>query len=426
MHQINRELRKRRESNLSSSSSEMSKDNEVASFATLVRAESQENYGGLANPQPSDTSTKITEPQIDSADMQVFGSSDLDSAKAQQAEPSLVLFFQHWPLFKNVPEMFILVPALLGLKGNLEMTLASRLSTQLLAWVPRGQLDFGHAALITASSLTTASLASFILSTIMIIVVLVSRRYNINPDNISTPFWITFFLTAHNSNSWLNVGVIIMFVLALPAWISVAKRDFMTLEILKNGWSPIIFSMLISSSGGFVLETAIRRFPQMALFQPVINGVGGNLAAVHASRLSTFFHQNSQLGKLPFSWTLNRFYNWDARSARVLLFLVVPGHMFFNFLIAFFHTGDNPPSSALFLSLYILAALTQVAILLFVCQWLVALMFAWKIDPDNSVIPWLTALGDLLGTSLLYCAFLFLSYVKHDQIKHVQMGSDNP
>ncbi|KAI6221223.1 Solute carrier family 41 member 1 [Aphelenchoides besseyi] len=512
MHQINRELRKRRESNLSSSSSEMSKDNEVASFATLVRAESQENYGGLANPQPSDTSTKITEPQIDSADMQVFGSSDLDSAKAQQAEPSLVLFFQvvfpfliagfgmvlagllldrvqHWPLFKNVPEMFILVPALLGLKGNLEMTLASRLSTQantgrmdtrdqvtsvaitnmaliqsqaiivtflaagaamLLAWVPRGQLDFGHAALITASSLTTASLASFILSTIMIIVVLVSRRYNINPDNISTPLaaslgdlttlailsvFGSLFLTAHNSNSWLNVGVIIMFVLALPAWISVAKRDFMTLEILKNGWSPIIFSMLISSSGGFVLETAIRRFPQMALFQPVINGVGGNLAAVHASRLSTFFHQNSQLGKLPFSWTLNRFYSfsraffssdWDARSARVLLFLVVPGHMFFNFLIAFFHTGDNPPSSALFLSLYILAALTQVAILLFVCQWLVALMFAWKIDPDNSVIPWLTALGDLLGTSLLYCAFLFLSYVKHDQIKHVQMGSDNP
>jgi len=29
-----------------------------------------------------------------------------------------------------VSEVFILVPALLGLKGNLEMTLASRLSTQ--------------------------------------------------------------------------------------------------------------------------------------------------------------------------------------------------------------------------------------------------------------------------------------------------------
>ena len=37
---------------------------------------------------------------------------------------------QHWKVFETINEIFILVPALLGLKGNLEMTLASRLSTQ--------------------------------------------------------------------------------------------------------------------------------------------------------------------------------------------------------------------------------------------------------------------------------------------------------
>lgn len=37
---------------------------------------------------------------------------------------------KHWDVFQNIPELFILVPALLGLKGNLDMTLASRLSTQ--------------------------------------------------------------------------------------------------------------------------------------------------------------------------------------------------------------------------------------------------------------------------------------------------------
>ena len=37
---------------------------------------------------------------------------------------------QHWVVFEQINELFILVPALLGLKGNLEMTLASRLSTQ--------------------------------------------------------------------------------------------------------------------------------------------------------------------------------------------------------------------------------------------------------------------------------------------------------
>ncbi|EEC01779.1 hypothetical protein IscW_ISCW000425 [Ixodes scapularis] len=37
---------------------------------------------------------------------------------------------QSWQVFIDVSQLFVLVPALLGLKGNLEMTLASRLSTQ--------------------------------------------------------------------------------------------------------------------------------------------------------------------------------------------------------------------------------------------------------------------------------------------------------
>lgn len=37
---------------------------------------------------------------------------------------------QSWVLYTELKEIIVLVPALLGLKGNLEMTLASRLSTQ--------------------------------------------------------------------------------------------------------------------------------------------------------------------------------------------------------------------------------------------------------------------------------------------------------
>ncbi len=37
---------------------------------------------------------------------------------------------QNWTVFIDIREMFVLVPALLGLKGNLEMTMASRLSTE--------------------------------------------------------------------------------------------------------------------------------------------------------------------------------------------------------------------------------------------------------------------------------------------------------
>jgi len=51
----------------------------------------------------------------------------------------------------------------------------------------------------------------------------------------------------------------------------------------------------------------------------------------------------------------------------------------------------------------------QVTILLFTCQWLVALMWQWAVDPDNAAIPYLTALGDLLGTSLLFVTFTLLA-----------------
>lgn len=50
-------------------------------------------------------------------------------------------------------------------------------------------------------------------------------------------------------------------------------------------------------------------------------------------------------------------------------------------------------------------------ILLVVADWMVH--FIWKrgYDPDNIVIPFLTALGDLLGTGLLSLGFLIMWYV---------------
>lgn len=56
-----------------------------------------------------------------------------------------------------------------------------------LSWIPRGEINFQHASLLCASSLMTASMASFILSAVMVLVVLVSKRFDINPDNVATP-----------------------------------------------------------------------------------------------------------------------------------------------------------------------------------------------------------------------------------------------
>lgn len=53
---------------------------------------------------------------------------------------------------------------------------------------------------------------------------------------------------------------------------------------------------LIYSLGGVVLDYTVSAYKGIAVFQPVINGVGGNLAAVQASRLSTWLHRRGRPG----------------------------------------------------------------------------------------------------------------------------------
>ena len=74
----------------------------------------------------------------------------------------LLSLVQHWPVFQDNPELFILVPALLGLKGNLEMTLASRLSTA----ANTAKIDTGvmtaNLALVQAQGIVVGALASLV------------------------------------------------------------------------------------------------------------------------------------------------------------------------------------------------------------------------------------------------------------------------
>lgn len=50
-------------------------------------------------------------------------------------------------------------------------------------------------------------------------------------------------------------------------------------------------------------------------------------------------------------------------------------------------------------------------------------MWRWKVDPDNSAIPYLTALGDLFGSILLALAFLFIQAVGHEYGEQVEASS---
>jgi len=403
---------------------------------------------------------------------------------------------QYWPVFSEVG-VIIMVPSLLGLKGNLEMTLASRLSTacnlgkldtrsvavnmilgnlvlvqcqgivvgflasivgMMMAWIPeQHKVNTDHALLLMASAMVTASIASLVLGLIMVMVILLARRFKCDPDNVATPIaaslgdvttlgllaWISNLLYTHMMHgSHTALIIIIVYFTVLPLLLYLSYKNEHTCLVLCTGWTPVLLAMLISSGGGMILEKAVEHFKGIAMFSPVMNGAGGNLVAIQASRMTTYLNKatNSLFGVFPpdddsicvlpcsalcagvshcagAGAGLN-----NARMSRVLIFLAIPGHLIFISATCAIKTLGVP--SPLFVLLYLLAALAQVAVLLYLCQVLVYWMWSKGTDPDNAAIPYLTAVGDLLGTAFLAVSFIVLNLAQDSFLLNLEQDID--
>lgn len=378
---------------------------------------------------------------------------------------------KYWRVFIDIPELMVMVPPLLGLKGNLEMTLACRMSTQanlgnmdtrsaqlsiaggnlaliqcqaviaglvaaLLAIIKSlassGVVDGSHVLTLATSAVLTAELASIVLASVMVLVIFVCQRLRVNPDNVATPVAaslgdiITLALLAGSAtllhvtlghHHWVAGILLGVTIFLVPVWAFLAHRNIYTREVLSQGWLPILLAIVVSSGGGYILEFASNKYEGLAAYQPVINGVGGNLVAVQASRISTYLHLNAERRGLPpgesrcvgitgvfFGGCLH------ARTARLLLLLLIPGQLIFVAVIDNVE-GNGEAFHGPFVGLYLAAAFIQVCVLLYVARVLVYSLWTRGVDPDNAAIPFLTALGDLLGGGLLAVVFWLLEFL---------------
>nr|DBA18502.1 TPA: hypothetical protein GDO54_016740 [Pyxicephalus adspersus] len=306
--------------------------------------------------------------------------------------------------------------------------LLAAVAAVILGALSKGYVELDQAAVLCASSVTTAFVAALSLGLVMIGVIIASRKFGINPDNVATPIaaslgdLITLSLLAGVSSTlfsyreiqYLSPLICVIFIILIPLWVAVAKQSPSIAEVLKSGWQPVIVAMSISSIGGLILDKTVTdpKFEGMAVFTPVINGVAGNLVAIQASRMSTFLHFWSMPGVLPYKmrqhWPnpCTTFFSSgvNSKSARVLFLLVVPGHLVFLYTIHLLQ-GGHTSLSVLFVTFYLTAALLQVCTLLYIADLIVRFMWRKGLDPDNFSIPYLTALGDLLGTGFLAICF---------------------
>lgn len=381
---------------------------------------------------------------------------------------------EHWKVFAHVTELFILVPALLGLKGNLDMCLASRLSTQanlgnmssgyreivhmvignialvqvqatVAAFIVsifaigvgaamNGRFLFDHAMLLTASAMFTATSSCFVLDFVLVAVILLSNKLKMNPDNLATPLaasigdvvsisllsFIASLLFDHlDTHLWITFVVVTCYFILLPFWVFLVIRNKYTRPVLTTGWVPVLSALFISGLGGLVLDTAVGIFNGFVVFQPIINGIGGNLVSVQASKISTMLHQSSIFGIVPphakiFEAPWKALFKGVpyAKTARILILMSIPGQVLFIYVADYIHMSESTIGAPFVLS-YLFVSLIQIMLLLYIAHVIIHAMWKWKIDPDNSAIPYLTALGDLLGSSLLALAFLFIQSIGH-------------
>ncbi|MCP9262482.1 Solute carrier family 41 member 2 [Dirofilaria immitis] len=295
-----------------------------------------------------------------------------------------------------------------------------------------------HATIILSSSIYAASLSSLIIGFVMITIVVSSRRYGIDPDNIAAPITATLtdfitlimligigmlvvYMYIHNLYI-LNIVMLIFLLCTTPFLAYCAAKNPRTRVILKNGWfavsAAIIVAWLIFSCSGLLLQSAIVVYPGIAALHPLIAGLAGNRVSVQSSRLATALHLSEySLGILPTGTTIWTFLNplrllclrhLDSKVAFLLLVTAIPYN--FSFVIVVISIAQNINFSWILVGGYVMATIVQGLLLFYLCQVTVYALWWFRLDPDNSSVPVLTSVGDLLGIGLLYIVFSFLHH----------------
>lgn len=388
-----------------------------------------------------------------------------------------------WDNFKNIDSLITLVPTLLGLKGNLEMTVTARLCTasnlgilddprvllrflrddllltqfqativSLLASIltlfiqgikDPGQITYANCIIVISSSVVTAAIACLFLGCLMTLVVYLSRKFRINPDNVCAPLaaslgdistlgifaFASYWLFNLQDHLYIPILMAIGFMCLCPMWGRLAWQSPEVRTHLQHGWLPILLAMCISLGAGYILDIASKDLGAATAFVPVVSGICGNLLVILVCRTTTVLRRQSRLGE-------GQQLIAEMRSDHPLLcggkpsalkstFRVLAGlpfsHIMFSFIIAYFTNGVQ--ATFVFMAVFLLFVFAHGLIMLLLTRETVFRLWLWGVDPDVASIPILTAVADLTGGAFTCIIFVVLHALHDSSVESAVSGS---
>lgn len=160
----------------------------------------------------------------------------------------------------------------------------------------------------------------------------------------------------------------------------------------------LVVLVAVETVGGQVLkasETLWSALPYLLLAFPAINAVGGNIASVLSSRITSRLHTGQLEATIAGGLA-------EDGLAGLVLGLVTYGLLAFLLLAQARWLGVGPSNPMDLLVVVFVAGLSLTVLLTVVAAVAAVASFRRGLDPDNLVIPIVTTTGDVAGIVLLF------------------------
>lgn len=329
--------------------------------------------------------------------------------------------------------------------------------TQKVSEPDRTKSGWREFIVVLATAMSSACLSGLILGSFMCSVVLLCRRYKLDPDNIAPPLasclgdLVTLTLTAltstmffytsgrpqilstespQNTTSTLLASrfqdpssiptttsgsfpllpflVTLALFFSIPFVLKLCLQLTFSRPLIRDGWTPLIIAMAIESGTGIVLDWYVGRYRGFGLLAVVMTGLPGSVGAVFVSRLGTELHQSeNHPSKNPDS---NE--NGNPKLVSFTLFAVgLP--VLLSYLLFVWSAGWLPLPFG-FVALFVGVFGITVAAALVLAYYLTHLFWRRGLDPDAYCLPVHSALVDLIGQLLLVACYEMASALGND------------